>query len=109
MEQGAANIFMKDIYYDLFLLEQYCLEGIAHQGIALVMNDLENMVHPKHKDAKCWGYDMSDGARFGNISLCTPVGGKEVDFVLKKQYEISWIKNGSYWFAEIKGEFTCYD
>ena len=103
-KRGATDIFMKDVYYDLYLLEQYCLNGIADLGIELVMTDLERLINPKNKDAKCWDYDISNGVKFGPVVLNTPIGGKEVHIELKKQYEISWTRNGPYWFAEIEGK-----
>ncbi len=38
--RGATDIFMKDVYEDFYLLEQYVLSGIAQEGVSLVMNDL---------------------------------------------------------------------
>ena len=51
-KRGATDIFMKDVYEDLSLLESYCeMAGFDH-GVSLVMNDLENFVNPKNKNAK---------------------------------------------------------
>jgi hypothetical protein len=47
--RGATDIFMKDVYGDLHILERYCEEGEADRGIALVMNDREGFVNPKKK------------------------------------------------------------
>jgi hypothetical protein len=69
--RGAHDIFMKDVYEDLHVLEQYVAQGVASRGVALVMNDLERFVNPKAKDGKCWTYDTSHGHTFqGGISLC---------------------------------------
>ncbi len=102
--RGATDIFMKDVYEDLFLLEQYQVAGIAQQGIALVMNDLQRLVLPKNKSAKCWDYDISDGASFGPVRLTTPIGGKPVNISLDKLYTLNWVKYGSFWFMEVQGK-----
>lgn len=38
-KRGAHDIFHKDVYRDLEILEAYVATGIANRGIALVMND----------------------------------------------------------------------
>ena len=104
-KRGATDIFMKDVYEDLGLLEEYCDDddlGFS-RGVALVMNDLERLVNPKRKDAKCWDYDTSHGTKVGNKCLTTPIGGKEASIELKKSYEFKWIKKGSFWFLENEG------
>jgi len=102
-KRGATDIFMKDIYEDLSLLEQYCTSGDFNRGVALVMNDLERLVNPKKKIAKCWDYDISNGTRINNVHLETPIGGKKIDISLKKTYEFNWIQKGQLWFLEIEG------
>jgi hypothetical protein len=101
--RGATDIFMKDVYEDLRLLERYIECGHAHQGVFLVMNDLERLVNPKKKDAKCWAYDISNHTKIHNVHLTTPIGGKEISIYLKKTYCFSWEKHGPYWFMEIEG------
>lgn len=103
-KRGATDIFMKDVYEDLHLLEQYVSQGIAQEGVALVMNDMERLVNPSGKEAKCWDYDISHGASFGPGQLTTPIGGKEVTVNLSKKYSFSWINYGSFWFLEAQGE-----
>lgn len=103
-KRGASDIFMKDVYEDLYLLEQYVSEGVAHEGVALVMNDMGRLVNPARKDAKCWDYDISHGASFGPIQLATPIGGKDVNIILSKKYSFDWINYGSFWFLEAQGE-----
>lgn len=102
-KRGATDIFMKGIYEDLSLLEQYCTSGDFNRGVALVMNDLERLVNPKKKIAKCWDYDISNGTRINNVHLETPIGGKKIDISLKKTYEFNWIQKGQLWFLEIEG------
>lgn len=101
--RGATDIFMKDVYEDFHLLEQYVLAGIAQEGVSLVMNDLARLVNPKNKNAKCWDYDISHGVNFGPINLTTPIGGKPVNIGLEKAYSLNWVQYGNFWFMEAQG------
>ena len=101
--RGATDIFMKDVYSDLQLLEEYCAHSEFDRGVSLVMNDLEMFVYPKKKTAKCWDYDISHGTEVGDKHLTTPIGGKEINIRLKKSYEFDWVRNGQFWFMEIEG------
>lgn len=103
-KRGATDIFMKDVYEDLYLLEQYVSEAIAQEGVALVMSDMERLVHPSRKSTKCWDYDISHDAAFGPVRLTTPIGGKEININLSKKYSLNWINYGSFWFLEVQGE-----
>lgn len=105
-KRGATDIFMKDVYEDLHLLEQYVLEGIAQEGVALVMNDMKRLVKPIRKEAKCWDYDISNGASFGPVQLNTPIGGKEININLSKAYKLDWINCGDFWFLEVQGDYV---
>ena len=103
--RGATDIFMKDVYEDLMLLELYVEKGRADKGVSLVMNDLERLVNPKNKDAKCWEFDISHNNKTKkNIHLETPIGGKAISIHLKKAYNFFWKKHGEYWFMEIEGK-----
>ncbi|OZG69760.1 hypothetical protein BTA51_29495 [Hahella sp. CCB-MM4] len=101
--RGATDIFMKDVYEDFYLLEQYVSCGIAQEGVSLVMNELSRLVQPKNKKAKCWDYDISNGAVFGPITLNTPIGGKTIDIRLGMTYVLNWVKHGEFWFLETQG------
>ena len=102
--RGATDIFMKDVYEDLRLLETYITSGIADKGVSLVMNDLERLVRPKNKNAKCWAYDISDGTTTKNVHLNTPIGGKDISIHLSREYNFYWQQHGPYWFIEIEGK-----
>lgn len=102
-KRGATDIFMKDVYEDLQLLESYCDLAGFDRGVALVMNDLARLVDPTKKNAKCWDYDISNGTNVSDIHLTTPIGGKSVDLELKKSYCFNWVKVGGYWFLENEG------
>lgn len=101
--RGAHDIFMKDVYEDLHVLEEYVNAGIVSRGVALVMNDLPRFVQPKVKNGKCWAYDISDGFIFPGGEITVPVGGKAVKVDLKKSYTFTWQKFGDFWFAELEG------
>lgn len=102
--RGASDIFMKDVYFDFYLLEQYMNERHANEGIALVMNDMGRLVSPSNKNAKCWDYDVSDGAEFGASTFNTPIGGKDINFRLDLSYKLNWTNHGEFWFLEAEGE-----
>lgn len=104
-KRGATDIFMKDVYDDLHILERYCEESKADIGIALVMNDRNGFVNPKKKETKCWDYDISDGKEVKPMILTTQVGStkKPVRIVLNRHYKFSWQKFGEFWFTELEG------
>lgn len=103
--RGATDIFMKDVYDDLHILERYCEEKKADRGIALVMNDREGFVNPKKKESKCWDYDISNGNMAGPVVLTTQVGSTKIPIKisLNRQYILSWIQHGGFWFVELEG------
>jgi hypothetical protein len=103
-KRGATDIFMKDVYEDLAVLEGYVECGHANEGVALVMNDMERLVRPTDKTAKCWHYDISHGATFGPVVLDTPIGGKDVSITLKNRYQLEWRQYGPFWFLEVQGQ-----
>lgn len=96
--RGATDIFMKDVYEDIHLLERYCENKQADIGISLVMNDYNNFLYPRKKDAKCWDYDISQGNKTGKVHLTTPIGGKSIDILLKNEYEFRWKEVGEFSF-----------
>lgn len=102
--RGAHDIFMKDVYVDLQMLEEYVAKGIANEGVFLVMNDLERFVHPKMKKGKCWDYDISDGFAITEpIKITTPIGGGDMLVRLAKKYDFQWRQFGDLWFMELQG------
>jgi len=98
-ERGAADIFMKDVYQDLHLLERYCENGGADYGIGFVMTDHKYFIHADKKAGKCWDYDTTHGTLIRPAHYTTPVGGKQVDIILKNQYRFDWSSEGNYFFA----------
>lgn len=102
-KRGATDIFMKDVYEDLHLLESYCNLAGFDKGVALVMNDLERLVNPKKKNAKCWDYDISNGTKVSNLHLTTPIGGSPVNLTVSKSYSFDWLQKNGFWFLENEG------
>lgn len=101
--RGAQDIFQKDVYEDLQVLEQYIDAGIASRGVALVMNDLPSITQPKVKNGKYWAYDISHGVTFPGGTIDVDIGGKKVSLNLKHSYSFDWSKFGDIWFTEIEG------
>ena len=108
--RAATDIFMKDVYADLNLLEACCEQADFHRGICLVMNDLERLANPRQKRGNCWDYDISNENKInGPIRLTTPIGGKKADIRLSKSYEFNWVEKVNQnqekcWFLEIEGQ-----
>ena len=101
--RGAHDIFMKDVYEDLHVLEDYMTSKIADRGVALVMTDLSRFVSPRSKQGKCWAYDTSHGYEYPGGEITVPIGGRSVHVILKRSYRFEWAKYGDFWFAEIEG------
>lgn len=102
----ATDLFMKGVYDDLKLLEDYCRLAEYDRGILLVMTDHEYFVNsPKGRRGrgKCWDYDISDDHQVEDIHLKTPIGGKKVDIKLRKLYKFKWHQCGGFWFMENEG------
>lgn len=104
--RGAHDIFMKDVYEDLHILEEYVALGHASRGVALVMNDMERFVNPAVKRGKCWAYDISQGHTFPGGEISVPVGGKAVGVNLQGSYTFKWSKFGTLWFSELERTYV---
>jgi hypothetical protein len=101
--RGAHDIFMKDVYEDLHILEEYTSSGAATRGIALVMTDLRRFVEPVRRGGNCWAYDIAHGTVFNGGRIQVPIGGKSVDVRLNKKYAFQWSQVGAFWFLELEG------
>jgi hypothetical protein len=102
LPRGAPDLFMKDVYADLAVLEEYVDLGI-NRGVALVMTDHELFVNPKRKTGKCWNYDISNGVHIAGGHFNTPIGGEEVSIHLSQAYTFNWSQFGEFWFMELEG------
>jgi hypothetical protein len=102
-KRGASDIFMKDVYQDLELLESYSKNAHYSNGIGLVMTDLGRIPFPKSKRGKKWDYDISDGTVLAGIAQKnTPIGGYDVNITLTKSYAFNWIQINNYYFLKLE-------
>lgn len=103
--RGAQDIFMKDVYEDLQLLEGYQKASDCLEGMQLTMTDHRGFVHPKSKTSKNWHYDISDGYQINSgIHLTTPIGGKSININLMKNYNFNWKEIGEFYFLKLKSK-----
>lgn len=100
-KRGATDIFMKDVYVDLEILENYLFNNICHEKVFLAMNDLERLVNPKDKKAKCWDYDISNNYHLTPKTITTPIGGDEQLIKISNEYNFNWEKCGKYYFLKL--------
>jgi len=104
-KRGAVDIFCKDVYEDIELLEAYALSSNYIQGIQLTMTDFRNLPFPPVKLAKYKDYNISNGARIeGGIHLTTPIGGKQIDIQIKGTYHFNWSQVGQFYFLRLENE-----
>ncbi len=96
-KRGAVDIFMKDVYLDLYYTEQYVLGKVADYTTCLVLTDFKSFISPKKKTGKSWAYDVSDNFMVKGGSYTTPIGGKPVNFNLTKNYQFRWVNQVKYW------------
>jgi hypothetical protein len=100
-KRSATDIFMKEVYVDIEKLERYISNNICQEKVFLAMNDLERLVFPRNKSAKCWDYDISNGYQLMPKQIITPIGGQEQFIIINGQYDFNWIKKGIYYFLEL--------
>lgn len=103
-KRGAQNIFMKDVYEDMYLIERYVKANDADEGICLVMTDHKTFPYPRTKSGRCWDYDISQGAIAGRKEYTTDIAGKSVYINLEKEYQFNWDNIGKYYFLILKGK-----
>lgn len=85
-KRGAQDIFHKDVYQYLEILEAYVASGIANRGIALVMTDHATITLPVEKNGTFWAYDISHGTCFAGGSIDIAIGGEPVSLTLSRSY-----------------------
>lgn len=98
----ASDIFKKDVYEDLQLLEKYKTFNHCDKWIELIITDYEWFINPKNKLTKSWDYDISQWAKWGSKIYNTPIWWKEVNINLYNNYTFNWIKNWKFYFCIIK-------
>lgn len=102
--RGAQDIFLKDVYEDIEVLENYRRTNTdIKKTYFLLMTDYKNFVFPKDKQAKCWDYDISDGFELkGPKCFTTPIGGKDINISINNSYSFDWtsvaFEEGEYYF-----------
>ena len=100
--RGAKDIFYKDLYEDLELLEGYSQNEGYLNGIQLTMTDFRSIAFPTTKNGKYFDYDITDGHEINNgIELNTPIGGKEIDIKLKGSYQFKWQELNEFYFLKL--------
>ncbi|AXT19794.1 hypothetical protein D7030_01385 [Flavobacteriaceae bacterium AU392] len=102
-KRGASDIFMKDVYQDLELLESYSKTTKYTNGISLVMTDFRGLVFPETKRGKKWDYDISEGTFVEAETIKgTPIGGYDVNIALTKSYCFNWVQINKYYFLKLE-------
>lgn len=101
--RGALDIFVKDVYVDIELLESYSKEKDFLKGILLVMTDLKRAVFPDIKKGKYWDYDISNGTIiFGGVTKITPIGGYDVSIKIDGDYRFDWKEYNKFYFLKLE-------
>lgn len=101
-KRGAVDIFYKDVYADLELLESYANVQNFLSGIQLTMTDFRNLPYPPKRSGKYIDYDITHGAKVDDgIHLTTPIGGKDVEIRLGGTYHFHWEQVGSFYFLKL--------
>lgn len=102
-KRGALDIFVKDVYVDIELLEAYSKKEKFLRGILLVMTDLRRVIYPENKVGKYWNYDISDGTQIlGTISKSTPIGGFDVNINIDGNYQFNWKEYNNFYFLKLE-------
>jgi hypothetical protein len=104
-ERGALDIFCKDVYADLELLESYSTVNNYLTGIQLTMTNYSHVVFPIHrgKFPKYRDYNIIEGTKIDNgIHLTTPIGGKNINIKLSGTYIFNWKHIGVYYFLKLE-------
>ena len=58
-KRGANDIFMKDVYLDIYYSELYLQHKFADHTTCLILTDYSYFINPKSKKTKNWNYDIS--------------------------------------------------
>lgn len=104
-KRGALDIFCKDVYADLELLESYSNANNYLNGIQLTMTDYSHVVFPKHngENPKYRDYNIAEGVIINNgINLTTPIGGKVINITINGSYNFNWKNFGDYYFLKLE-------
>jgi hypothetical protein len=102
-KRGAVDIFYKDVYADLELLEAYAKVRNFLPGIQLTMTDFRNLPYPPKRSGKYLDYDITHGALVSDgVHLTTPIGGKQIEIRLCGTYHFDWGQVGNFYFLKLE-------
>jgi hypothetical protein len=102
-KRGALDIFFKDVYTDIELLESYSKKENFLKGIMLVMTDFKRAIYPIKKIGKFWDYDISHGSEItGGVIKNTPIGGFAVNVEIKGTYLFKWKEYNNFYFLKLE-------
>jgi hypothetical protein len=102
-KRGALDIFFKDVFADIELLESYSKKEHFLKGIMLVMTDFKNAVYPAKKNGKYWDYDISDGTIIsGGVTKNTAIGGYDVSIKIDGNYNFDWKEYNNFYFLKLE-------
>lgn len=102
-KRGALDIFFKDVFVDIELLESYSKKEHFLKGIMLVMTDFRNAVFPAKKNGKYWDYDISHGSQIiGRVTKNTSIGGFDVNINIDGNYNFDWKQYNNFYFLKLE-------
>ncbi|GMO25279.1 MAG: hypothetical protein Ta2F_00510 [Termitinemataceae bacterium] len=100
-KRGALDIFMKDVYSDIEVLEKYRSEQICNESVFLALTDYQHIICPEKKTGKCWDYDISANYKLTPKTINIPIGGKEQSIKINGTYTFDWQQQGEFYFLEL--------
>ena len=102
-KRGALDIFFKDVFVDIELLESYSKKEHFLKGIMLIMTDFRNAVFPEKKNGKYWDYDISHGSQIkGTVTKNTSIGGFDVNINIDGNYNFDWKQYNNFYFLKLE-------
>ena len=102
-KRGALDIFFKDVFVDIELLESYSKKEHFLKGIMLVMTDFRNAVFTAKKNGKYWDYDISHGSQIiGAVTKNTSIGGFDVNINIDGNYNFDWKQYNNFYFLKLE-------
>lgn len=105
VKKEASDIFKKEIYTGLELLEQCANLPHFAQGYELIMTNVKSLVYaPQSQSAKQNDYNISKGFEINEgIQFKSSKKNQQTNITLKKSYRFEWHQHGSFWFSLLQG------
>lgn len=98
-KRGGQEVFHREVYTDLYNLENYISNKQCDEGIFLAMTDYDNIVKPKAKRGTFWkDVDISNNIKITSGKTFTYSGSS---FSLKKSYIFKWKKVGDFYYLKL--------